>query len=215
MMLRFLSVLVALLGALLAGTRLPAQPSMPPPASHQGDALEVATFAGGCFWCIEADFDKVAGVVETTSGFMGGRTKNPTYSQVAGGRTGHAEVVQVRFDPKVVSYAQLLDVYWHKIDPLDAGGQFSDRGSAYRPAIFYHNEEQRRLAEASKAALVGAKVFSRPIVVEITKATEFTRAEEYHQDYYRKSPMRYLIYRHGSGRDARLEALWGRGQSVR
>lgn len=186
-------------------------------AAAQMDAaeqkLEVATFASGCFWCTEADFDKVKGVVETTSGFMGGRTPNPTYNGVAAGGTGHAEVVQLKYDPSQVTYQQLLDVYWRNVDPLDGTGQFCDRGDQYRPAIFYHTEEQKRLAEESKAALEKSGRFKAPIVVEITAASAFTPAEDYHQDYYKRNPIQYFIYRHGCGRDARLEALWGKPQT--
>jgi methionine-S-sulfoxide reductase len=191
---------------LLAGSAW-AQQQAPAAASQQ---LEVATFAGGCFWCTEADFDKVEGVVETTSGYMGGKTPNPTYKQVSAGGTGHAEVLQVKYDPSKVTYQKLLDVFWHNVDPLDGTGQFCDRGDQYRPAIFYHNDEQRRLAEESKAALDKSGRFKQPIVVEITAASTFTKAEDYHQDYYKRNPIQYFIYRHGCGRDARLEALWGK-----
>lgn len=211
-MYRYLAALIAIAGALLIGTRLPAQQTTPPPvlAAKPTDGLEVATFAGGCFWCIEADFDRVKGVATTTSGYMGGTTKNPTYRQVATGRTGHAEVVQIMFDPKVVTFKELLHAYWRSVDPTDKNGQFSDRGTPYRPVIFFHTEEQRALAEASKAELVASRRFRQPIVVEIQPASDFTKAEDYHQDFYKKDPIRYMIYRFGSGRDARLEALWGR-----
>ena len=178
--------------------------------SEPGQKLEVATFASGCFWCTESDFDKVKGVAETTSGYMGGTTANPTYRQVSAGGTGHAEVMQLKYDPSQVSYKDLLDVYWHNVDPLDGTGQFCDRGDQYRPAIFYHSEEQKRLAEESKAALEKSGRFGQPIAVEITAASAFTPAEDYHQDYYTKNPIQYFIYRHGCGRDARLEALWGK-----
>lgn len=199
-------------GALLfLATAAAAQTAQAP--AESGQKLEIATFASGCFWCTESDFDKVKGVVETTPGYMGGTTPNPTYQQVSSGGTGHAEVVQVKYDPTQVTYKQLLDVYWHNVDPLDKGGQFCDRGDQYRPAIFYHNEEQKRLAEESKAALEKSGRFSQPIVVEITAASTFTPAEDYHQDYYRKNPLRYFIYRSGCGRDARLEALWGKAKT--
>jgi len=168
-----------------------------------------ATFAGGCFWCTEVDFDKVPGVVSTTSGYIGGKTANPTYEQIGRGDTGHAEAVEVVFDPKVVTYARLVEIYWRTIDPLDAGGQFCDRGSQYRPEIFVHSDEQRAIAEASKKSLVDAKRFPRPIVVAITDATKFTAAEDYHQDFVKKSPLRYYTYRSGCGRDGRLQSLWG------
>jgi methionine-S-sulfoxide reductase len=200
----------AVLAALGFAPALPAQQgNTSPPAATPADGLELATFAAGCFWCTEADFDKVAGVVETTSGYMGGKTPNPTYKQVSAGGTGHAEVLQLRYDPNKVTYQQLLDVYWRNVDPLDKDGQFCDRGDQYRPAIFYHNEEQRKLAEESNTVLQRSGRFTQPIVVEITAASTFTKAEEYHQNYYTKQPIWYGIYRHGCGRDARLEALWG------
>lgn len=204
------SILAAVAGVVLAlmSGLSSAQPA--PPAAKTADGLEIATFASGCFWCTESDFDKVPGVVETISGFIGGKTPNPTYRDVSAGGTGHAEAVQLKFDPAKVSYRQLLDVYWHNVDPLDTGGQFCDRGDQYRPAIFYHSDEQRRLAEESKAALDKSGRFNKPIVVEITAASTFTPAEEYHQDYHNKNPIRYQIYRHGCGRDARLEAYWGK-----
>ena len=167
----------------------------------------VATFAAGCYWCVESDFDKVKGVVGTISGFMGGHTRNPTYRQVTFGDTGHLEVVKVIYDPTKVSYQKLLDHYWVNVDPLDGGGQFCDRGDSYRPAIFVHNETQRRLAKASKAKV--AKRFSAPIAVEIRTASTFTRGPEYHQNYYRKMPYKYKRYRYGCGRDQRLRRLWG------
>jgi peptide-methionine (S)-S-oxide reductase len=170
----------------------------------------VATFAGGCFWCMEPPYDKLAGVISTTSGYMGGKTKNPTYEQVVSGTTGHAEVVQVEYDPEKVSYATLLEVFWRNIDPTQRDGQFCDHGSQYRTGIFYHDEEQRKLALASKAQLEKTKPFKAAIVTEITAAPEFYRAEEYHQDFYKKNPSRYKFYRAGCGRDARLSALWGR-----
>ena len=168
-----------------------------------------ATFAGGCFWCMEGPYDKLPGVISTISGYMGGRTKNPTYEQVSSGRTGHAEVVQVTYDPKRVSYEKLLDVFWRNVDPTQRDGQFCDHGSQYRTAIFYHDEEQRKLAEASRATLVKNKPFKGEIVTPVEKAGEFYAAEDYHQDFYKKSPTRYKIYRAGCGRDARLRELWG------
>jgi peptide-methionine (S)-S-oxide reductase len=170
----------------------------------------VATFAGGCFWCMEPPYDKLTGVISTTSGYMGGKTKNPTYEQVVSGTTGHAEVVQVEYDPGKVSYATLLEVFWRNIDPTQRDGQFCDHGSQYRTAIFYHNEEQRKVALASKAQLEKTKPFKGAIVTEVTAAPEFYRAEEYHQDFYKKNPSRYKFYRAGCGRDARLQALWGK-----
>jgi peptide-methionine (S)-S-oxide reductase len=173
-------------------------------------ATAKATFAGGCFWCMEPPYDKLPGVISTTSGYMGGKTRNPTYEQISTGTTGHAEVVQVEYDPSKVTYQKLLDVFWHNVDPTQRDGQFCDHGSQYRTGIFYHNEEQKKLAEASKAALQKGKPFKGEIVTEITAAPEFYRAEEYHQDFYKKNPARYKLYRTGCGRDARLQALWGR-----
>jgi len=171
--------------------------------------LKRAAFAGGCFWCTESDFEKVDGVVEVFSGYTGGKTENPTYEEVSSGVTGHIESVMVIYDPKKVSYEQLLDVFWRHVDPTDAGGQFVDRGSQYRSAIFYQDDEQRRLAEASKAELAKSGRFDKPIVTEIVKLGEFYPAEAYHQDYYKKNPLRYKYYRYGSGRDQYLEQVWG------
>jgi len=175
----------------------------PGPGTHK-----TATFAGGCFWCVEADFDKVEGVISTTSGYTGGRTANPTYEEVSGGGTGHAEAVEIVYDPAKVSYEKLLDVFWHNIDPLVKDRQFCDRGDQYRTAIFYHDDEQRRLAEGSKAAV--EKRFKQPVYTQIVAAGPFTKAEEYHQDFYVKNPIRYKFYRFNCGRDARLEELWGK-----
>ncbi|SEO46700.1 peptide-methionine (S)-S-oxide reductase MsrA [Nitrosovibrio sp. Nv6] len=169
----------------------------------------IATFAGGCFWCTEADFDKVPGVISTTSGYIGGKVVNPTYKQVSSGKTGHIEAVQVRFDPEKTSFAKLLDAFWPTIDPLTPNRQFCDGGSQYRSAIFYHNDDQRWQAEASKAELEASGRFAQPIVTEILPATEFYPAEEYHQDYYIKNPIRYSYYRSNCGRDARLAEVWG------
>jgi peptide-methionine (S)-S-oxide reductase len=169
----------------------------------------VATFAGGCFWCMEPPYDKLPGVVSTTSGYTGGSKTNPTYEEVSSGRTGHAEAVQVVYDPKKVTYEQLLDVFWHNVDPTVKDRQFCDSGSQYRTAIFYHDAAQRQAAEASKAALAKSKPFSEPVVTEIVMAGTFYPAEDYHQDYYKKNPVRYQIYRSGCGRDARLKQLWG------
>ena len=169
----------------------------------------IATFAGGCFWCTEADFDKVEGVISTTSGYIGGRTKNPTYESVSSNATGHAEAVQVVYDPSKVSYAKLVEYFWRTIDPTVKDRQFCDIGSSYRSAIFVHNAEQRSIAEASKKALSNNKPFRDPIVTEIVDATTFYPAEAYHQDYYNKNPVRYKYYRFNCGRDARLKELWG------
>ena len=169
----------------------------------------IATFAGGCFWCTEADFDKVDGVISTTSGYIGGKTANPTYDSVSAGNSGHAEAVQVVFDPSKVTYSKLLEYYWRTIDPTTKDRQFCDSGNPYRTAIFAHDDQQRALAEASKKALSGNKPFREPIVTEIVNATTFYPAEDYHQDYYKKNPVRYKFYRANCGRDARLKQLWG------
>ncbi len=168
-----------------------------------------ATFAGGCFWCMEPPYDKLDGVISTISGYCGGHTENPTYKEVSSGTTGHTEALQVTYDPDVVSYEQLLDVFWRNINPVDEDGQFVDRGSQYRPGIFYHNEEQKRLAEESLEKLVKSGIFQAPIKTEITPLVKFYPAEEYHQDYYRKNPLRYQLYRYNSGRDQFLKKVWG------
>jgi peptide-methionine (S)-S-oxide reductase len=173
---------------------------------------EMATFAGGCFWCMEPPFDKLDGVISTTSGYTGGQTQIPSYEEVSSGVTGHAESVQVVFDPAKISYSQLLEVFWRNIDPLTPDAQFCDHGSQYRTTIFYHSEEQKRLAEASKKALEQSGRFTTPIVTEIVSAGEFYKAEEYHQDYYQKNPIRYKFYRYQCGRDQRLEQLWGKSE---
>ncbi len=169
---------------------------------------EIATFAGGCFWCMEHPFEKLDGVLLVVSGYTGGNEENPTYREVASGSTGHAEVIQITYDPSKITYSDLLDVFWRLIDPTDAGGQFVDRGRQYRTAIFYHNEEQKRLAEESKSALERSGLFDRPIVTEIVPASTFYPAEDYHQDYYKKNPERYEGYRSGSGRDQYLDRIW-------
>jgi peptide-methionine (S)-S-oxide reductase len=179
-------------------------------AAGQGTEQKTATatFAGGCFWCVEADFDKVEGVITTTSGYSGGGKANPSYEEVSRGGTGHAEAVEIVYDPAKVSYQKLLDVFWHNIDPLVKDRQFCDHGHQYRTAIFYHGDEQRKLAEASKVAVQGR--FKEPIVTEIVAAGPFYQAEDYHQDFYVKNPIRYKFYRYNCGRDTRLEELWGR-----
>jgi len=178
-------------------------------AARSPAKTSTATFAGGCFWCEEAAFDSVPGVVSVTSGYTGGTKKDPSYEEVSSGTTGHAESVEVVFDPAKVSFAQLLDVFWHNVDPVDPNGQFCDKGTQYRSAIFYHDEEQHRLAEQSKKALQESKKLPGPIVTQIVPASTFYRAEEYHQHYHEKNPLRYKFYRHGCGRDARLAELWG------
>ncbi len=171
--------------------------------------LATATFAGGCFWCMEPPFDALDGVVSTTSGYTGGAKADPTYEAVSAGGSGHAEALKIVYDPAKVSYEKLLEVFWHNIDPTTRNGQFCDHGSQYRSAIFTNDESQQRLAEASKQALEQAKTLPGPIVTEIVVAGPFYAAEEYHQDYYTKNPLRYRYYRHGCGRDARLRELWG------
>lgn len=171
--------------------------------------LETAIFAGGCFWCTESDFDKIQGVVSTTSGYIGGTVENPTYDQVVAGKTGHVEAVKIHFDNTKTSFSQLLAAYWLTIDPLTINKQFCDVGPQYRSVIFYRNSDQKELTETSKKALAASGRFNRPIVTEILPVTEFYRAEEYHQDYYIKNPLRYTYYRNNCGRDKRLEELWG------
>lgn len=190
---------LALAGYSMAGDAAPAKPSSPP--------LATAIFAGGCFWCIEADFEKLAGVVEAESGYSNGRLANPTYEQVSQGGTGHAEVVRVTYDPSKVTYEKLLDYFWRHIDPTVKDRQFCDVGSQYRSAIFYQNETEKKAAEASKAALERSGRFAR-IYTEIAPAGPFYLAEGYHQDYYKKNPLRYKYYRHSCGRDARVNEVW-------
>lgn len=170
--------------------------------------LETATFAGGCFWCMEHPFEELDGVIEVVSGYTGGDKENPTYQEVSMGNTGHLEAVQITFDSTKISYADLLDVFWRHIDPTDPAGQFVDKGPQYRTAIFYHNEKQRELAEKSKKELDESGRYDKPIVTEIRKATEFYKAEDYHQDYYKKCPIRYNLYKTGSGRNKYLKEVW-------
>ncbi len=181
----------------------------PARAQTQNPSVERAVFAGGCFWCEETAFEGKPGVLSVISGYAGGATKNPTYEEVSSGRTGHAESVEVTYDPKKTSYKDLLTIFWHNVGPTDDGGQFCDRGNQYRSEIFYRDENQRKLAEASKQEVTKTKEFTQPIVTKITKLDHFYPAEEYHQDFYKKSPIRYQTYRLGCGRDRRLEQLWG------
>jgi peptide-methionine (S)-S-oxide reductase len=197
----FIAAAAALLSTVAAAQT---QATGPAPAG-----LAKATFAGGCFWCVEADFDKVPGVKSTTSGYVGGKVANPSYEQVAGKGTGHAEAVEVVYDPKAVSYEQLLTYFWRTIDPTTKDRQFCDAGSPYRTGIFVHDAQQLAAAQASKAALEKSKPFAEPVVTEISMATAFYAAEDYHQDYYKKNPVRYKYYRNGCGRDERLKQLWG------
>jgi len=176
-------------------------------ANH--NELATATFAGGCFWCMEPPFDKLEGVVATISGYSGGHKANPTYEEVSAGTTGHVEALQVLYDPAQIGYDSLLEVFWQSINPTDPDGQFVDRGPQYRSAIFYHNAEQQRLAEISRERLQASGRFNQPIVTPILPAGPFYPAEEYHQDYYQKNPLRYKFYRHNSGRDQFLDGVWG------
>ena len=203
-----------LLSTMILSTMVAAGMALAPasaPAQTPAATTAKATFAGGCFWCMEADFDKVSGVISTTSGYTGGTTVNPTYMEVGSGRTGHAESVEVVYDPAKVTYAQLLDAYWHNIDPLVKDRQFCDAGNEYRTAIFVHDAEQRRLAEESKKRVEAQ--LKAPIYTEIVAASAFYPAEEYHQDYYLKNPVRYKYYRWSCGRDQRLEQIWGKKTS--
>ena len=194
---RLLFSLIAV--AAIAGAAA-AQPAVPERA--------VATFAGGCFWCVESDFDHVPGVLETISGYTGGKVANPTYSQVSAGGTGHAESVEVVYDPRKVSFAQLLDYFWHHVDPTVKDQQFCDHGNQYRTAIFVHNDEERKLAEASKKKVEAE--LKKPIYTEIVQAGPFYKAEDYHQDFYLENPTKYKFYRWNCGRDQRLEQIWGK-----
>jgi len=206
------NAVLVIAAALLLGSAALTQAQAPKPAAKPAASTghAKAIFAGGCFWCMEQPYDVLDGVISTTSGYIGGLKKNPTYEEVSSGRTGHTEAVEVVYDPKKVNYEKLLDVFWHNIDPTVKNEQFCDRGTQYRSGIFYINDEQKRLAEASKAALEKSRPFKEPVVTEITRATEFYPAEDYHQDFYLKNPVRYKFYRNGCGRDARLQQLWGR-----
>ncbi len=175
--------------------------------TYQGNTQK-ATFAGGCFWCIEAPFEGIDGIISVVSGYAGGREKNPTYSQVSGGKTSHKEAVQVTFDPDIISYTEIIDIFWKLYDPTDEGGSFYDRGSQYESAIFFHNQQQKSVAEASKKALDQSGIFEEPIVTPVVKFTNFYPAEDYHQDYYEKQPKEYKAYRTGSGRDRFIDAHW-------
>lgn len=212
MMSRFMRHALLVLGVALtsasgmvasAGTQVSAPAAIPDPTPA------IAIFAGGCFWCMEPPFDELPGVISTTSGYVGGRVVNPSYEQVSSGTTGHAEAVEIRYDPARVSYAKLLEVFWRNVDPLTANAQFCDGGEQYRSAIFYRDAEQRRLAEESKAAIEKKQRFSSPIVTQIVPASTFYPAEDYHQDYYKKNPVRYKFYRTSCGRDRRLKEVWG------
>ncbi|HJU04225.1 MAG TPA: peptide-methionine (S)-S-oxide reductase MsrA [Nitrospiraceae bacterium] len=194
---------VGLLAAVSGGAETPS----PAP---EGTRLAKATFAGGCFWCLEEALDKINGVISTTSGYTGGRQANPTYEEVSAGGTGHAESVQIVYDPTKVGYAQILDVFWHNIDPTTPDRQFCDQGNQYRSAIFYHDETQKRLAEESKQHLEQSKPFKEALATEIVPVSEFYPAEEYHQNFYQKNPFRYKFYKFNCGRAQRLQELWGK-----
>lgn len=198
-----LAGLLPLLGLAAAG----------PLAAQADTARARATFAGGCFWCVEEVFEQVDGVVSATSGYIGGTVRNPTYDQVSAGGTGHAEAVEILYDSSRVSYERLLEVFWRNVDPVAVDRQFCDQGRQYRSAIFYHDEAQRRAAEASKRALAESGRFDRPIATEVAQAGRFYPAEEYHQDYYRKNPIRYKFYKWNCGRAQRLEEIWGEPES--
>jgi peptide-methionine (S)-S-oxide reductase len=200
-MIRTTKIIIAVLAFVIASASMHAVPAPGP--------LEKATFAGGCFWCMEHPFDELPGVISVTSGYTGGTRKNPTYEEVSDGGTGHAESVQILYDPSKIRYDKLLTVFWHNIDPTVVDRQFCDTGHQYRSAIFYYTEEQRRTAIQSKQALELHKPFGEQIVTEITRAGEFYPAEEYHQHYYKKNPIRYKFYRSRCGRDHRLKELWG------
>ena len=202
---------IRLLAYTLGATMLVAAGLTARSTSHAADSqLAKATFAGGCFWCMEEAFEKVEGIVSVTSGYSGGQMANPSYEEVSAGRTGHAESVEVIYNPAKVTYSKLLDAFWHNVDPITPNAQFCDHGTQYRSAIFYHNEEQKRLAEESKQAIEQSKRFKEPIVTQIVIVSQFYPAEEYHQDFYKKNPIRYKFYKYNCGRAQRLEELWGK-----
>ena len=202
----FVTLAAGMLGGVWAGEAFAATQEGSPAAPT---TLEIATFAGGCFWCVESDFDSVAGVVRTVSGYTGGHVENPTYKQVSSDTTGHREAVQIYYDPQRVTYADLLGIFWRSVDPTDPGGQFCDRGKSYTTAVFVDSARQRRLAEASKRTIEQSGVLTQPVVTTIETAGAFYPAEDYHQDYYNKNPLRYRFYRFSCGRDSRIETLWG------
>jgi len=201
--------MIVIARALLLSLLVAVSSAAAPAIADEPAPVAKATFAGGCFWCMQPPFEKLPGVLSTTVGYTGGHTKNPSYEEVSAGGTGHAESVQIVYDPRKITYEQLLDVFWHNIDPLTRDAQFCDHGHQYRSAIFVHDDAQRRLAEESKRRLEESKRFDRPIVTEIVAATDFYPAEEYHQRYHEKNPVRYKVYRWNCGRDQRLKAVWG------
>lgn len=208
--------LMLVFAMILIGLQVSAADQAAAASKHVPDdaSLSVATFAGGCFWCVEAAFEKIPGVVGAVSGYSGGKEKNPNYKQVSSGSTGHTEAVQVYYDRDVISYEGLLQGLWRTMDPTDANGQFVDRGQQYRPAIFYHDAEQQRLAEASKQALAESGRYDKPVVIEIVPLQGFYEAEDYHQDYYRKNPLRYKFYTHNSGRYQFIDEVWGEDRHI-
>ncbi len=212
---RLLLIALALIASPVGHSQAASKPAAAGAAPSTAATSATAVFAGGCFWCVESAFDSVPGVSQVVSGYSGGSLPNPTYERVGAGGTGHAEVVEVTYDPRRIGYATLLEIFWRNIDPFDAGGQFCDRGDTYRAEIFVANAEERALAESSKAAVV--KRFGKPVATRITAASRFYPAEEYHQDYHLRNPLRYKFYRSGCGRDARLDTVWGpdaRGTSL-
>jgi peptide-methionine (S)-S-oxide reductase len=200
---RFMALAIGLITCLILA-------NVPPVSTLGASPSAKAYFAGGCFWCMEEAFEKVEGVVSVVSGYMGGTVANPTYEEVSAGRTGHAESVEVTYDPTKVTYQKLLDAFWHNVDPLMPNAQFCDHGTQYRSAVFYSTEEEKRQAEESKATIEQAKKFPAPIVTQLTPAATFYPAEDYHQDFYKKNPIRYKYYKFSCGRAERLEALWGK-----
>ncbi len=212
-----LAISMIMVTLLVAGAALASDPNQKEKSSDMEkiENTAQATFAGGCFWCVESDYEKVEGVIRVVSGYTGGDEEDPNYRDVSSGTTGHVEAVQVVYDPAQVSYEKLLDVFWRQVDPTDDGGQFVDRGPQYRTAIFYHNEEQKAAAEAFKKRLDESGIFKKPIVTPILPLKKFYPAEEYHQDYYKKDPVHYGFYRRGSGRDSFIERVWGKGTKVK
>ena len=208
-MTRILAILALVAGTLIAWAQSPAPQAPTAQAPQAAEKRATATFAGGCFWCVEADFDKVDGVISTTSGYTGGKEPSPTYAQVSSGMTSHTEAVEIVYDPAKVTYATLLDVFWRNHDPLAKNRQFCDSGPQYRAGIFFHNDEQRKLADETKKQ-AQAKFAPRVVHTEVTAASQFYKAEDYHQDYHTKNPVRYKFYRYNCGRDQRLEDLWGK-----
>jgi peptide methionine sulfoxide reductase msrA/msrB len=201
-------ILTIVAGFLVLNFNMKNSESMENTMEHNMERTETATLAGGCFWCVESDFEKVDGVIEVISGYTGGHKANPKYKEVSSGTTGHIEAVQIIYDPEIISYEEILDVLWRHIDPTDGEGQFVDRGNQYRSAIFYHNEEQKKIAEKSIRSLENSGIFDKPIATEIKKFNKFYAAEDYHQDYYERNPIRYKYYRWNSGRDQFLEKVW-------